>query len=316
MKPSVGFSLWLILMISSSLVGCDHDGVSQEELKQIHQEIKAVREELRLVKTDVQKVKQIVEDTVPHLENLEEILKLTRREVGVNGDAISGLRDHITLTVKAFAADGKEGSPSELSAEDLDALVIKLEGLGVALDTKARTLTLEGVVATPAGALEFACVAEGGKSHESLFMLRSEPRALNAGLLALGLNPGIAGRFTGGKPVSPTGPKVYLYATWSDQGKEVTHRLEDLIIDLRTQKPLIHCGFVYHGSRHERNTVTGKRFYVADVTRDLVAVWNSPNTILDLSTPEASWDDAYVANSKVMPPKGTPVKVIVRLEEK
>jgi hypothetical protein len=254
---------------------------------------------------------------VPHLENLEQILKETRREVGKTGDSVAGLRDHITLTMRSFAQNGKDGTGAALgeAGEGREALIEKIGALGVRLDPAARTLTLEGLVAIPAGALEFACVAEGGKSHESLFLLTAEPRALNAGLLALGLKPGKAGRFAGGKPVSPEGPKVFLYATWVDQGKEVTHRLEDLIIDLRTQKPLGRRGFVYHGSRHQMNSVTGKRFYAADVTRDLVAVWNNQNAILDLDTPEAAWDDAYVANAELMPPKGTPVKLVIRLKE-
>ena len=235
-------------------------------------------------------------------------MKLTRRQCGANGDAIAGLRDHISLTVRG--AGGAE--PEELSADDLAALVKKLAKMGVALDPEARTITMEGIVATPVGALEFAAVAEGGKAHESLFMLRAEPRALNAALLALGLRPGQAGRFAGGKPVLPTGPAVLVSASWSDKGKEVEHRVEDLVISLNAQAPIPHAGFVYHGSRHQRNSQTGQRFYAADVTRDLIAVWNSPNTILDNPHPESPFDDSFVANNEKMPPKGTPAKVIIR----
>jgi len=304
--------LVLLVGFGLSLGGCDDVGQTSEELKKIHQEIQKLRKEIRQIHAT-----QL--DIVPHLENLQEILKLTRREVGKNGDSIAGLRDHITLTMRSYAANGKEGA-SELGAEgqtDKDALVKQLRELGVELDVEAKTLTMRGLVAIPAGALEFACVAEGGKSHESLFMLTAEPRGLNAGLLALGLHPGTPGRFIPetGKPIGPIGPKVFLHASWTDKGKEVSYRLEDLIIDLRTQKPLVRTGFTYVGSRYQQNTVTGKRFYAADVTRDLVSVWNSQNTILDLATPEAAWDDSYVANSDLMPPKGTPIKVVVRLTE-
>lgn len=309
MKPSTWIALGGLLASGLFLGGCDDGNTGQDELQQIRQEIMEVKKEIAKIRRDFK-------DMVPHLENLEEILKFTRREVGKNGDAIAGLRDHITLTVRSYATDGKGEKAGDLTLEDMEALKKRLDGLGVDLDMDARTLTLTGIVATPAGALEFACVAEAGKAHESLFMLRCEPRALNAGLLALGLEPGTAGKFVGGKPVRPEGPKVDLFASWTDQGKEVTHRVEDLIIDLRTQKPLVRCGFTYIGSRRKMNTVTGKRFYAADITRDLVAVWNSPNTVLDLATAEAAWDDAYVANRDKMPPKGTPVKVVVRLQEK
>jgi len=304
--------LVLLVGFGLSICGCDDVASTSEELKKIHQEIQKLRKEIR-------QLRATQADIVPHLENLQEILKLTRREVGKNGDSIAGLRDHITLTVRSYAGNGKsdEGTPEAADETDKDAIIKKLRDLGVDLDPVAKTLTMQGLVAIPAGALEFACVAEGGKTHESLFMLTAEPRGLNAGLLALGLKPGTPGRFVPetGKPIGPTGPKVFLHAVWTDKGKEVSHRLEDLIIDLRTQKPLVHTGFTYVGSRYQRNTVTGKQFYAADVTRDLVSVWNSQNTILDLATPEAAWDDSYVANSEVMPPKGTPVRVVIRLVE-
>jgi hypothetical protein len=311
MKRTHGVILGLLASLCLLIGGCDTDPSKADELEKIHQELVKVRKEL-------QQVRNTQNDMVPHLENLEQILKEVRREVGRNGDAIAGLRDHVTLTVRSFAANGKDDASVALGdiAADRKELVEKLKGLGVALDPEAGQLTMEGVVAIPAGALEFACVAEGGKAHESLFMLTAEPRALNAGLLALGLEPGTAGRFADGKPISPTGPKVFLYATWTEEGKEVTHRVEDLIIDLKTQKPLQRCGFVYHGSRYLMNSITGKRFYAADQTRDLVAVWNNQNAVLDLDTVEAAWDDSYVANADVMPPKGTPVKVVVRLKEK
>lgn len=307
MKALLALGLGVALFAGLTLIGCDDQGPEQQDLEKIRAELAAVRKELV-------EVKNTQRDMVPHLENMMDILKLTRREVGNNGDVIAGLRDHITLTVRSFAANGKGDANG--AAEDPATLVERLKGLGVVVDAEAKTLTIDGVVATPAGALEFAAVAEGGKAHESLFMLNAEPRGLNAGLLALGLTPGKAGRFVGGKPMSPTGPKVYLYATWSVEGKEVTWRVEDLIIDLKTQKPLVRRGFTYHGSRYQKNSVTGKRFYAADVTRDLVAVWNSQNTILDLDTPEAAWDDTYVAHHERMPPKGTPVKLVIRVKPK
>lgn len=277
-------------------------------------DLAALRRDVKKIAVDMEKLKSSMNDLVSTFSIVEDLVKLTRRQVGENGDAIAGLRDHVSITMRSFASGG--GEEQSLSPEDLNALVDKLKGMGVVLDPEAKTVTMEGVVATSVGPLEFAAVAEGGKAHESLFMLRSEPRALNAALLALGLEPGKAGRFEGGKPISPTGPKIYLYASWASEGKSVEHRIEDLIIDLRTQKPMARTAFVFHGSRHQRNSVTGKRFFAADITRDLVSTWNSQNTIIDNPRPEGAFDDSYVANNELMPPKGTPVKVVLRLAEK
>ncbi|MBN2492749.1 MAG: hypothetical protein JXQ29_18015 [Planctomycetes bacterium] len=310
MKRTYGVLVGLLAGLAVLVGGCDSGQGRRDEIDKLHRELAEMKKEMEALK-------QIQADFAMPLDNLEAILKEVRRELGRNGDAIAGLRDHVTLTVRSFAADTKNDAAVALGevGSDREALVAKLKELGVALDAEAGTLTLEGVVAIPAGALEFVCVAEGGKAHESLFVLAAEPRALHAGLLALDLEPGLPGRFAGDQPIAPVGPRVFLYATWTEDGKEVTHRVEDLIIDLKTQAPLKRGGFVYHGSRHQVNAVTGKRFYAPDVTRDLVAVWNSPNVVLDLDTPEAAWDDAYVANSERMPPKGTPVKVVVRLKE-
>ena len=311
MRTNRSFFLGMLLVALGVGVGCDTGNGVEDELKKVNQELNAVRKELR-------QVRATQSDMIPHLENLEQILKEMRVEVGKNGDSIAGLRDHISLTVRSYAGDGeKEPEDGVAGEESREEVIRKLRDLGVALDPQTRSLTMKGVVALQAGALEFACVAEGGKTHESLFALAVEPRALNAGLLALGLKAGTPGRFVPrtGKPIGPVGPTVYVYASWTDQGKDVTHRLEDLIIDLKSQKPLTRCGFVFVGSRHQRNSVTGKRFFAADVTRDLISVWNSQNTILDLPTPEAAWDDMYVANRERMPPKGTPVEVTVRLDE-
>ncbi len=270
-------------------------------------DIATLRKELQAVAQEMAQLKQGMTDLVDSLDVIEDLVKLTRRQCGANGDAIAGLRDHISLTMQQ--GDGGE----ELSAEDLAALVEKLAKMGVKVDPDKRTITMDGIVATPTGPLEFAAVAEGGKAHESLFMLRAEPRALNAAILALGLKPGQAGRFAGGKPVLPTGPVVEVSASWSDKGTTVEHRVEDLVISLNAQAPIPRTGFVYHGSRHQRNSTTGKRFYAADVTRDLIGVWNSPNVIIDCPHPEAPFDDSFVANNEKMPPKGTPVTVTIRV---
>lgn len=309
-------TLFVALVVPTLLVvaGCMRPPEEAQEAPPVRNaagkdDIATLRKELQAVASDMAQLKQGMADLVDSLDVIEDLVKLTRRQCGANGDAIAGLRDHISLTMQQ--GDGGE----ELSAEDLAALVEKLAKMGVKLDPDARTIAMDGIVATPTGPLEFAVVAEGGKAHESLFLVRAEPRALNAALLALGLRPGQPGRFTGGKPVLPTGPAVEVSASWADKGATVDHRVEELVISLNAQAPIPQKGFVYHGSRHQRNSATGKRFYAADVTRDLIAVWNSPNAILDLSHPEAPFDDSFVANNEKMPPKGTPVTVTIRVPE-
>jgi hypothetical protein len=205
----------------------------------------------------------------------------------------------------------------------------------VVLDAEKKKLTVSGVLAAPDTPLEFAITTERGKTHETLLIVKCTPSALNAGLIALGLAPGRPfeikeqvteeERKVGSKfqvedfdtrkmhdlwYFTPTGELVGVTVSWTEGGKTVSRRIEEMILDLSTEKPMEPAGFVYLGSRMDEDR-DGKAIYVADFTGDLIAVYHSfqGNAILDTPLLQGRDDTIFVPMRENLPPRGTPVTV-------
>jgi len=230
--------------------------------------------------------------------------------------------------------------------EDPGVLTSRLREEGVRLDVGKKTVEVDGFVIQREVLIEFVAVTGRGKTHESLFLLDCAPRALNAGLLALGLAPGTPYRLTeealvpevergSGEPLELEDPetgemKRYLYfpprgdgvevtVSWEDEkGGVVRHRIEELILDATSGKALAPMSWVYLGSRFQRNPDTGEEVYVADLTGDVISIWHSyqGNTILDNPLLVGRDDEIFFAFTDRLPPEGTRVQITFRREER
>ncbi len=180
------------------------------------------------------------------------------------------------------------------------------------VDLKKKEVMVQGRIAVQRGQLEmFACPAKT-KEHESVVAVEVPARFLHLALLAVGARPG--------KPVAfepkyrpATGTKVSIEIVWKDaDGKVKRVRAQDMVKNAQTGKPLKY-DWVFGGSLFWTDEMTGERYYAAD-QGELICVSNFTTAMLDLpiESTAANRGLLYVANSKNIPERGTPVLMILR----
>ncbi|MCC7011879.1 MAG: hypothetical protein IT454_04880 [Planctomycetes bacterium] len=191
-----------------------------------------------------------------------------------------------------------------------DAFVELLAGLGVQLDIERACVAVEGRVNMRSGAVEvFACAPEG-KLHESIVVLDCVPSALQAGLLALGLEPGTPVVFGGeGEYRDPTGAPVEIELTWRDaQGREQRAHAEDWIWDDARGAPMARAPWIFAGSIEqplpERE---GRVSFAADAVKSLVVTYHDASSLLENPNAAGLDDTSYSANEAALPAIGTAV---------
>lgn len=164
------------------------------------------------------------------------------------------------------------------------------------------------------GAIEYLACAPGGKSYESILVLKCKPSEIYQALLSLGLQPGApASVDLSGKPTRPRGPGVTLLVEWKGkEEQEVRVRAEDLIYNAKTKKPMERIEWVFTGSRRLEDPETGHQVLQADMTRNIISTHQAdPSVILQNPLPDAVDESSYKANEELLPKPGTQVKLII-----
>ncbi|NQT18883.1 MAG: hypothetical protein HQ592_04200 [Planctomycetes bacterium] len=180
----------------------------------------------------------------------------------------------------------------------------------IRLDKENKTIEIDGRICIKDGPLELFACTEGGKEHEAVVALKGEPWQLHLSLILLGLKPGGGPEYQG-DPTKPYGDTVIIEVQWEQDGKTIRKRAEDLIFDVKKEKPMQHIEWVFVGSRFERDQ-NGKNIYVANRDRSVATVYHDPYTVIDNPLEGGGDDTVYTVNTKVAPPRDTPVVVIMR----
>ncbi len=176
----------------------------------------------------------------------------------------------------------------------------------------AKRLEMDGEVCVNRGAIEYVACARGGKVHEAILLVKCRPEHMNTGFILLGLKDGVGPAFVT-DPTKPQGDRVVVEVEWKKGETATKKRLEDLVWDVRSGGPMPRITWVYVGSEFVPDPRTGREVFAAERERDLIATMHDPSVILDSPLPTGADDTAYVANADVLPPRGTAVKVTVRL---
>ncbi len=223
-------------------------------------------------------------------------------------------------------------APEELARnpaafEDLlteNGLSLDLEGGSVAV--RGGTLHDQTTLGYP---IEYLVVTDRGRTHEALFVVKTQPSLLDACLRALGLRPGTPMRFrlkedqpsqeeidagtaSPWDPVPSSGPLVAIDVSWTDDaGRQHRTSLESLLVDGLTGEPLPEEDWVYTGSafgtlRQGRRDVQA---FVADLQGDVVAIYLTGQgaALLERNSIDGVDDARYLLNADTMPSRGTPV---------
>jgi len=178
--------------------------------------------------------------------------------------------------------------------------------LGKAIaDTQAREVTCEGRVNMTAGALEYLAVTPFGKRHESLLELDVRPLHLQLALILIGLEPR-GGLTIQGDERPPLGDPVRVLIAWTDGDAEKRIPAEQLVRDVRTEKPMPADAWIFSGS------LVDEQGFSADTDGSLIGIYRDPIALINNVLPTGADDTVYEVFEGAPPPLGTPVQLILQ----
>lgn len=228
---------------------------------------------------------------------------------------------------------------TRLIKQDWDQLLKIFESEDIKVDLLKKQVELTGVIIRDAKStqypIEYVVVSEGGSSHEAMLLVKATPSHLNAAMLAIGVTPGKTVTFKKKDPpppqeeidkgitspydvIPPAGDKVYIYVKYDGWEEKPVRFLEDLLMDLRTGKPLMRKGWIYVGSRFAEVLMGRERVvkYMADMERNIVACYLTGlgNAIFDINDVDGINDTYFDVYPSAIPPMGSKVQIIFTLE--
>lgn len=177
----------------------------------------------------------------------------------------------------------------------------------VHLDKELRALSFPALVNQRTGVVEYAVVAAGGKTHESIFRTEAQPAHIHIAMLLLGVNPAYTNRFPADPKSPPPGPSIWVEVSWREGEKVVRHAMEDLIVAGQARRALPAGPWAYNGSYLARKN------FVAQRDGSVVSLHIDPDALVNNPRPGREDDDAHVINTVLLPPDKTPVEVTFRM---
>jgi hypothetical protein len=189
---------------------------------------------------------------------------------------------------------------------------------GVRIDKAKRTVAFEATINQHDGPLEYLLVNEKGKTHESLLATKIDPYDIQVAMLLLGINP--AGQASARPPeqidrkyleAAPKlkGEKIDVYLEWKAGAGVHRARAEDLIHNSETNATMTPGPWIYNGSE----MYNGR--FLAQVDGSITALVRDPAALMNNPRPGNDDDQIWEVNSTATPAIGTPVDVIVQLEQ-
>jgi hypothetical protein len=153
--------------------------------------------------------------------------------------------------------------------------------------------------------LEFLAVETGGRAYESLLTLECKPSALQAALLLLGC-----------KPSEKAGTRLSLEVSWEIEGRSRTASVGELLLERRTGKPPGPLTWVFTGSRFVKLPGASDEVFLADAEEAFISLYPHEGLLIQLGgsfgNPYRSPEAGFGPNTARLPPKGTPVKLVLR----
>lgn len=159
---------------------------------------------------------------------------------------------------------------------------------GILADRRGRTVTLygESTRLAPEDPVEFFLIAEpSAKDYEALIVVFASAGDVREALQAIGFSPGRPVQFSA-LCFWPKGERMVGTVAWTnEQGHRCEARLEDLVWDRRTQRPLERTGLVYVGSRMvPAPDGSGRPVLAADAydPYSIASTYNESDTLFDV----------------------------------
>ena len=170
-----------------------------------------------------------------------------------------------------------------------------------------REISLPGSVNMQSGLIEYlACHNEVGKLHESVLKIDARPSDLQVALLLLGLKNKNNLEFQG-DPTVPEGDLLDIFVEWELPDKTMKRvRAEELAYDQHKKQPMDRTSWVFTGSE----ILNGQ--FMADKDGSIIATFRDPLAIINNPLPTGADDTVYVSNEKLVPPRDTKIRLIIK----
>jgi hypothetical protein len=195
----------------------------------------------------------------------------------------------------------------------------------IQVDVKEKRIEIQGVFCLQEGILDYLAVTSGGQEYESVVSLRCKGSLVHAGLLSLGAVPGptpqVLQRLRQNPPKDRELPKqvgtsLNITCEWEKDGKTVSVPASELLFNRKLKKGQDKGRWCFTGSYFAKDP-DGKEFYMSDIERSLIGVFYAPSAVInfeeDAGDPYEGEDIGYSVNKQVIPPRDTPVKLIITL---
>lgn len=189
---------------------------------------------------------------------------------------------------------------------------------GIQIDKEKRTVTFPAAVNMSDGMLEYLLVTDMGKTHESLLSTKIAPYDIQVAMLLLGIKAApkadleppaqITKQYLQGAP-QLTGETINIYLQWKDAQGPHRERAEDMIWNLDTNAPMTEGPWTYNGS----GMYDGK--FLAQIDGSITALVRDPAALVNNPRPGNDDDQIWEVYAKATPKVGTPVDVIIELED-
>ena len=202
-------------------------------------------------------------------------------------------------------------------AQIVDGAGKALDFRGIQIDKQKRTITFPATINMTQGMLEYLIVADTGKTHESLLATKIQPYDVQVAMLLLGIAPA---RKANAEPPAQInkqylktapelkGAQINIFLAWQDGHGGHRVRVESMIWNLAKNAAMTDGPWIYNGS-----VMYGGKFLaqvdgsIAALVRDSAALINNPR-------PGNDDDQIWQVYPAMTPASGTPVDVIVELE--
>ncbi|MDE0424835.1 MAG: acylphosphatase [Candidatus Poribacteria bacterium] len=172
------------------------------------------------------------------------------------------------------------------------------------------------------GAVEYLICGRDGKEYESIIIVDATAKEIYDALSKLGVEVGTPPGYDEEKdaPTSPTGTAFIMSVAWKDGDEMKKVRAEELILNVKTKKPLQQVAWIYSGSRivpdldsEDEDAMLPQAFMSNDIVAlrvfDASALFQNP-------LPESSEENIYKKNDAVLPELGTPITLTIEVNQK
>ena len=224
------------------------------------------------------------------------------------------------MPAPVMTPDTTSGPRAPGDAEALLKHVQKLEQTGpntfriglVEFDKQTRTIALPASVCLRDQVVEYALVTTKGKAYESILSTEASPVDVHLAVLLLGGDGApVLGDFKQPAPMPDTNA-FRVEVSWPSNNLQTSVPLAQLV---RVSNGLPHDPgstlsvdrWLYNGSQFDRDGFAAQR------EGSLVALIRDPAALVNNPGPDRDNDQIHFPNAAILPAKGTPVRVLLRL---